>query len=60
MLVRRIHADSRSTVKIKGCARDDDAGESQSLVTPNPQSLIPSYSPPLSNFKVQGRRRINI
>ena len=24
-------------------ARDDDTGESQSLVTPNPQSLIPSY-----------------
>ena len=36
MLVRRIHADSRSTVKIKGCARDDDAGESQSLLIPNP------------------------
>ena len=26
----------------------------QSLVTPNPQSLIPSYSSLLSNFKVQG------
>ena len=30
---RRIHADSRSAVKIEGCARDDDAGESQSPVT---------------------------
>ena len=36
---RRIHADSRSAVKIEGCARDDDAGESQSLLIPNPQSL---------------------
>ena len=26
----------------------------QSLVTPNPQSLIPSYSSLLSNFRVQG------
>ena len=33
---RRIHADSRSAVKIEGCARDDDAGESQSLLIPNP------------------------
>ena len=30
---RRIHADSRSAVKIEDCARDDDAGKSQSLVT---------------------------
>ena len=28
----------------------------KSLVTPNPQSLIPSYSSLLSNFKVQGSR----
>ena len=38
---RRIHADSRSAVKIEGCARDDDAGEipvtsHQSLLIPNP------------------------
>ena len=33
---RRIHADSRNAVKIEGCARDDDAGESQSLLIPNP------------------------
>ena len=42
---RRIHADSRSAVEIEGCARDDDAGESQSPVTANPQSLAayPSF-----------------
>ena len=45
---RRIHADSRSAVKTLGCARDDDARESQSLVTSH-QSLTPSYSPMLSN-----------
>ena len=39
-----IRADYCSAVKIEGYARDDDAGESQSPVTPNPQSLIPSYS----------------
>ena len=36
---RRIHADSRSAVKTLGCARDDDARESQSLVTSH-QSLV--------------------
>ena len=39
ILPQRIHADSRSAVKIEGCAQDDDAGESQSLLIPNPQSL---------------------
>ena len=48
---RRIHADSRRAVEIESYARDDDAGESQSPVTPNPQSLIPSHSSLLSNFK---------
>ena len=43
---RRIHADFRSAVKTLGCALDDDAGEIP--VTPNPQSLIPSYSSLLS------------
>ena len=36
---RRIHADSRNAVKIEGCTRDDDdndAGESKSLLIPNP------------------------
>ena len=33
---KRIHTDSRSAVEIEGCARDDDAGESQSPVTANP------------------------
>ena len=48
---RRIHADSRRAVEIEGYARDDDAGESQSPVTPNPQSLIPSHASLLSNFE---------
>ena len=39
---RRIHADSRNAVKIEGCARDDDAGKSQSL-------LIPSHSSPATH-----------
>ena len=29
---QRMHADSRRAVEIEGCARDDDAVESQSLV----------------------------
>ena len=40
---RRIHADSRRAVEIEGYARDDDAGESQSPVTPNPQSLVSNF-----------------
>ena len=48
---KRIHTDSRSAVEIEGCARDDDAGESQSPVTANPQSLIPSHLSLLSNLR---------
>ena len=48
---RRIHADSRRAVEIEGYARDDDAGESQSPVTPNPQSLA---TPPC--FQISKKR----
>ena len=38
-----IPADFRSAVEIEGCARDDDAGKSQSLVTSHSRLLIPRH-----------------
>ena len=38
-----IHADSCRAVEIEGCARDDDAEETQSLVTRGSQSLATNH-----------------
>ena len=50
---QRIHADSCRAVEIEGCARDDDAEETKSLVTQGSQSLAThsSFQTSVSNKK---------
>ena len=45
ILPQRIHADSRSAVKIEGCARDDDTGKGSPKKFENKDEWLVTYIP---------------